>query len=47
MLWVLPATVKAVANPFGIHHHFIQDSSLCAPMEQSADQAKEESPEGK
>ena len=47
LLWVLPVSVKVVANSFGNHHQFIQDSSLCALMEQSADQAKKESREGK
>jgi predicted ATPase/class 3 adenylate cyclase len=46
MLWVLPVAVKVVANSFGIGHQFIQDSSLCALMEHSADQAKQESREG-
>jgi predicted ATPase/class 3 adenylate cyclase len=44
---VLPVAVKVVANSFGIGHQFIQDSSLCALMEHSADQAKQESREGK
>src|SRR5918997_3674657 len=47
LLWVLPVSVKVVANSFETHHQFIQDSSLCALMEQSADQAKKESRKGK
>jgi hypothetical protein len=47
MPWVLPVPVEVVANSFETHHQFIQDSSLCALMEQSADQAKKESRKGK
>src|SRR5919107_1508387 len=47
MPWVLPIPVEVVANSFETHHQFIQDSSLCALMEQSADQAKKESRKGK
>src|ERR687889_730767 len=47
MPWVLPIPVEVVANSFETHHQFIQDSSLCALMEQSADQEKKESRKGK
>ena len=43
---MLPIPVEVVANSLETHHRFIQDSSLCALMEQSADQAMKESREG-
>ena len=39
--------MEVAANSFEAHNQIIQDLSLCALMEQSADQAKKESRKGK